>query len=60
MIIKFYIGIQKNAAAENSISYHHMFVVVCYQKICQLGSKEHLHAFSDCKEDKLKKRGRRK
>ena len=33
-----------------------MFVVVCYQKICQLGSKEHLHAFSvDCKVDKLKK-----
>ena len=46
---------QKNTAAENDISYHHVFGVVCYQKICQkLGSKEHLPAFSDCKKDKLK------
>ena len=44
-----------NTPAENSISYQHMFVVVCYQTICQLGSKEHLHAFSDCKENKLKR-----
>ena len=62
MIIKFYIGMQKNAAAENSISYHHIFVVVCYQKICQIvGSKEHLQAFSDCKYvGQIEKGGRRK
>ena len=59
MIKSTYVGIQMNTAVENSISYHHMFVV-CYQKICQIvGSKEHLQAFSDCEYvGQIEKRGK--